>query len=318
LLGASRFEPTPKRRAVAAFGIALVAVALQAHISQLPGLTTDLDPIRLGADLLLHGSDPYTIGPGRAHYWAFPLLYPLPAVLLAIPLVALPQFWARIVFVALSSGTVSYILTRRAWWPLVACASASFLYTVVDVQWAPLLLASWYVPVLGFTIAAKPNVGLAVLAAARSRRAFVVAGAGAAVLVIVAVAVRPTWPVGWWSGATEQHHILPFVVSWLGAPLLLAGVRWRRPEARLLLVLAVLPQNPSIYDALVLFAVPATIREALILATLSWFVEPIRDALHPTAEPASMAHATQIGLLAVMYLPALVMVLRRPNEDEAH
>jgi hypothetical protein len=72
-------------RAAAALGIALVAVVLQARISQLPDLTTDLDPIRLGADLLLHGGDPYSICPGRAHYWAFPLLYPLPVVLLAMP-----------------------------------------------------------------------------------------------------------------------------------------------------------------------------------------------------------------------------------------
>jgi hypothetical protein len=279
----------------------------------MPHFGTDFDPVRLGARLLWRGESPYQIGPGARYYWNFPLLYPMPAVLLAAPLNGLALLAERATFVFVAAATLGYVSTRRQWWPLLAFASASFLHAASFAQWSPLLLAAWYAPALAFVLMAKPNVGGAVLVRAESWRVLAVSAAGCASILALSFIFRPTWFGEWIGSIRGQEHIRPFIVSWLGAPLLLAVLRWRRPEARLLLALAVLPQNPTIYDALLLFAVADTPREALVLATLSWFVEPLVVALHPGASFASGAHAWAVALLTLMYLPALVMVLRRPN-----
>jgi hypothetical protein len=295
--------------------IALLAGAYVVRLAAaMPHYGTDFDPIRFGARLLVHGENPYTIGPDQPHYWNFPLLYPLPAVLLVVPFVALPVVAARAAFVGLTSGLLAFVATRRSWWPLLVFASASWWSAIGLAQWSPLLLAAWYVPALGFAATAKPNVGAAIVAGARNRRSLFLAAVGAVAVVAVSFVVRPSW-LGEWLGAIHaQPHIRPLVSVWLGAPLLLAVLRWRRPEARLLLWLAVVPANPGIYDALLLFAIPATAREALVLATLSWFAEPLRYAVHSANSFEGGAHAWALAMLPLMYLPALAMVLMRPNE----
>ena len=301
-------------RIAVAVGIGTIAALYQLRLSTLmPHFGTDFDPIRLGARLLWRGESPYQIGPGARYYWNFPLLYPMPAVLLAAPLNGLGLLAERATFVFVAAATLAYVSTRRQWWPLLAFASASFLHAASFAQWSPLLLAAWYAPALGFVLMAKPNVGGTVLAGAESRKALAVSVAGCAIILAASFVARPTWFGEWLDSIRGQEHIRPFILSWLGAPLLLAALRWRRPEARLLLALAVFPQNPTIYDALLLFAVADTPREALVLATLSWFVEPLHDAFHPGDTFAGWAHAWATALLPLMYLPALVMVLRRPN-----
>ena len=307
-----------RRRTWARIAVAIVIGAIaafyQLRLSLLmPHFGTDFDPIRLGARLLWRGESPYQIGPGARFYWNFPLLYPMPAVLLAALLNGVGLVAERATFVFVAAATLAYVCTLREWWPLLAFASASFLHAASFAQWSPLLLAAWYAPALGFVLMAKPNVGAAVLAAAESRKVRAVLVVSCAIILAASFVVRPTWLGEWLDSIPGQEHIRPFILSWLGAPLLLAGLRWRRPEARLLLALAVIPQNPTIYDALLLFTVADTPREALVLATLSWFVEPLHDAIHPGVTFANWAHAWAMSLLPLMYLPALVMVLRRPN-----
>ena len=306
------------RRAWARIGVAVaigtIAASYQLRLSLLmPHFGTDFDPIRLGARLLWRGESPYQIGPGARYSWNFPLLYPMPAVLVAAFLNGVDLAAERAIFVFVAASTLAYVCTRRQWWPLLAFASASFLHAASFAQWSPLLLAAWYAPAFGFVLMAKPNIGGAILSGAQSRKALAVSVAGCAIILAASFVARPTWFGEWLDSIRGQEHIRPFILSWLGAPLLLAALRWRRPEARLLLALAVIPQNPTIYDALLLFAVADTPPQAVVLATLSWFVEPLHDAFHPGATFVSWAHAWALSLLPLMYLPALVMVLRRPN-----
>lgn len=300
-------KPARAARAAAATVIALVAVAYQLRLSTVQGdFGTDFDPIRLGARLLLHGQSPYQIGPSGRYVWPFPLLYPLPAVLLGVPFVALPLVAARCAFVGISAFTLAYVSTARAWWPLVATASASWWYAIGVAQWSPLLLAAWYVPAIGLVLAAKPNVGASVLAGRPTRAAFV----GCLAVAALSFTVRPTW-FGEWLGAIRgQPHIQPMIATWLGLPLLLAVLRWRQPEARLLLALSIVPINPAFYDGLLLFAIPQTVREALALATLSWFVEPVTAHFAGSADYVTRTHVAAIAMTALMFLPCLAMLFR--------
>ena len=96
--------------------------------------------------------------------------------------------------------------------------------------------------------------------------------------------------------------------------MLLGLLRWRRPEGRLLALLAVIPQTPGLYDTLLLFAIPATLNEACVLALLShaarWVLLP--TAAYPVFQ--EVADETAVVSIMLVYLPALIMLLRRPNE----
>ena len=52
--------------------------------------------------------------------------------------------------------------------------------------------------------------------------------------------------------------------------MLLAILRWRRPEARLLIALACVPQSMLLYETVPLFLVPRTFRESALLVALSY------------------------------------------------
>jgi hypothetical protein len=260
------------------------------------------------------GKNPYEmIGPTRTVFWNFRLLYPAPALVIAYPFTIMPLVPARALFVGLTSGALAFVLTRRSWSPLAVFTSASWWFAVGIAQWSPLMLAATMVPSLGFVIAAKPNIGLAVLASAPTRRAVIIASACALAATLLAFALWPRWLPSWLDAIGDTPHVRPIVTMPGGFLLLLAAVKWRRPEARLLLTLALVPMNPGLYEGVLLFAVPRSFVEGLVLALLSWCVDPL--SVVPTGSSAvEFFGAIGRAMFLCMYLPALVMVLRRPNE----
>jgi hypothetical protein len=100
-----------------------------------------------------------------------------------------------------------------------------------------------------------------------------------------------------------------------GLPAVLAVLRWRRPEARLLLVLSCVRQNGFLYDQLPLLLIPQSPLEALALSAIS-HASHIVALWHPPADGSVLALSAQQFpfTVAAMYLPCLVMILARPNE----
>jgi len=305
-----------KRRLAFAVLIASLGAAYVVRLAiVMPYYGTDFDPVRFAARLVLHGENPYPlIGPGRPVFWNFRLLYPLPAALVAMPFLAIPIIAARALFVALTSGILAFVLTRKAWAFALVFLSASWWFAVGVAQWSPGLLAATSLPWLGFLVAAKPNIGLAVVAGASSRRAFIVLTSTALAITVLSFIVMPGWFASWRDATRDTPHIRPLAATFVGPLLLLAALRWRRPEARLLLTLAVVPMNPGLYEGVLLFAVPASAIEATVLALGSWFVDPISQSRFVTATGFG---AIGQAMLVCMYLPALLFVLRRPNEGPA-
>jgi hypothetical protein len=107
-------------------------------------------------------------------------------------------------------------------------------------------------------------------------------------------------------------------VTIVGGPLLLlALLKWRRPEARLLVALSIAPQLLLFYDQLLLWLVPKTWRESLLLTVLSWialFIGNKGFGANPSTREVVSAYATPILLL--LFLPSLAMVMRRPNTGD--
>jgi hypothetical protein len=140
---------------------------------------------------------------------------------------------------------------------------------------------------------------------------------GGLALLAISLAVSPTWPVRWAESVRASVHVSP-IRSPGGVILLLALIRWRRPEARLLAVLACVPQIIGLYDTLPLFLIPRTRWQGYALAGLSYIAAFGQVAAAPRL-PGMTLEATLAArwpfIFFCLYLPALVMVLLpRPVE----
>ena len=310
---------------LARLGVALFAAAAcggyRWFVSTAQYSGNDFAAVWAGARAIVAGQNPYdVVGPGRAFQSHWPLAYPGPALLLGLPFAPLPEMVAAALFAALGAGLFAYALTAprdgepARWWPLVALLSASMWAAVQLAQWSPLLTAAALLPGLGWLVVAKPNIGLALFAANPRRSAAI----GAVAITLVSLALLPTWPATWLVNTHALRHMrVPVTILPFGPLLLLALLRWRRPEARLLAVLACVPTTGVVYDTLPLFLVPQSAAEGVALALATHVAQAwigVQDD-YPTFGAWTAASASR--LVPLVYLPALVMVLRRPNETGA-
>jgi hypothetical protein len=278
----------------------------------------DLDQVWYAVHALFAGRNPYAeIGPGLAFDWPAYFYYPLTAALAITPIAPLPRPAAAGLFAALASAAFVWAATRRSLAPAVVITSASAAVAAEAVQWSPLLGAAVGAPWLGVFLSAKPTIGLAVFVARPTR----IAIAGSAVLILVALLLEPTWPIEWLRAVRHTSLLTPGGTPYLapiatpgGAFAVLALLRWRRPEARLVFALACVPQTPLLYETVPLFLVPSTITEGGALWLGSWLVALWVSLAGPFSAdlPRFVASGKAIGWL--LYLPCVVMLLRRPNE----
>ncbi len=272
---------------------------------------SDFDQLWYAARAFRSGGNPYdAVGPGKVFEWPYPLFYPLPAVLVAAPFSFLDLTWASVVFTAVSSALLLFVLGRDAPYRLAAAASFSFFFAAAVSQWSPLLIVSALVPAAGFILVAKPTIGLA-LWLYRPRWQSALLGAG---FILFSLALRPTWPVEWLDTLSAGQHI-GAPIAHLGGPIvLLALLRWRRPEARLLVALACVPHTMLLYEVLPLFLVPSSWRQAGALAGLTWVAQAVDLWLGPYPTLVEQTRTAATVAILFCYFPCLVMILKRPNE----
>jgi hypothetical protein len=292
--------------------IGAVAARIALIESEVRPRPSDFGQVWAAARFLLEGINPYeAIGPQGLFRFAFPFLYPLTAAVAALPLAPLPANVADAVFMAFGSAALAWALTRETTRnpQLLVFASVAFLATLGNAQWSPLITAAGLLPVLGFLLACKPTLGLAFLAAYPSWRSIVAAG----LFTVITIAIWPWWPAAWQQVLTVQSHPPP-VTLWGGPLVLLALLKWRRPEARLLLGLACVPHTVALYEVIPLFLVVQTWTEGVILALLTpivWYLQEFTGGPYPTFEAWYLAGSH--WQLLFIYFPCLLMVLRRPN-----
>lgn len=282
-----------------------------------PDAVPDFDQVWFAATALLDGRNPYSlVGPGLEFNWPWPLYYPLTAPLSILPLGFLSLEVARVVFVALPATVLAFQLSRCGWDRLIFFLSGAFLSCVKTAQWGPWIACSLFLPWLGFFMVSKPNVGLGAFAGARSMRDWNTTGLTALALVGISVAVQPGWPSTWLQSVETAPHFRSLVSLPGGFLLLLAALRWRQWEARLLLMLALVPQTPGPHAALLLMLLPRTRRGLLILAILSY--APLFLTTLPS-NPTFAQFTYYIGrtTLWFVFLPALALVMQQPNVGPA-
>ncbi|HEU4523810.1 MAG TPA: hypothetical protein VFR62_02255 [Gemmatimonadales bacterium] len=266
-----------------------------------PASTSDFEPLWVAARALRAGQDPYDVVPTMGT--RYPLYYPLPAVLLSWPLGLLSFSWARVLWAALGAAVFVLAALRYQRGLLPALLSASFLNAVIQGQWSPLLTAAAVLPALSWIWAAKPSVGAALFAAYPNRRAVL----GGLVLVGLTLAVFPVWPMRWLEALRETNHVAPIARPG-GVLLLLAILRWRLPEGRLLAGMACVPQTIGLYEALPLFLIPRSRWQGYLLAGLS-YVAAFAQVLVVPRQPGVSWEATNAErwpfAFCFLYLPAL-------------
>lgn len=313
---------SPRNSAAAALLVAaIVAVWLSYYWAHVPAsYHSDAAQLWAGARALVNGRDPYSVvGVGREFNWPFPLLYPLPAVMLFVPLALLSEHAAAIVWATIGAAAFTFALLQRKAGPLaalIALLSAPLHEALQVAQWSPLVSGAAAIPALAALIVAKPNLTAAVVAGQRPnqlRNACLVA----ATLLLVSFVAEPTWPAHWLRGLPTATHIKPPLFRPAGFLVLLCALKWRRADARLVLVFSVLSQSPFLHETVPLLLIPANALEQLILAVTSW-----GGVLWWNAQNLHLlgyAHWADLAGDASLFcciLPCVVMILGRPNQWE--
>jgi hypothetical protein len=279
----------------------------------------DFGQVWFAARSILHGINPYPlVGPGLTYEWPWPLLYPIPAAIVAVPFVPFSLPWASVAFMAVGGACFGWALMEYGYGPLFGFFGAPLHYAAEVGQWSPLFAAAVIVAPLQMLLLAKPTIGAAMFAA---RPTWWAAG-GTLILALLAFVIQPTWVQDWihavrsnnaaWSPYRPYQIPVTMAGGWLA---ILCLLRWRRPEARLVAALACVPQTPILYEAVPLFLVPRTFWQAATLVALSYGQHEVAQWLMP--EPRIQGEYMILSgrlIVLLLYIPATAMVVGRPNE----
>jgi hypothetical protein len=262
---------------------------------------------------VLAGDNPYGVIKDTGPYpFSSGYYYPLPAAVVALPVAWMSAAMAHVTSVAIWSFVLVFAVTHDGWYRLPMFLSAGFFWAVVSGQIAPLLTAGCLLPAFQVFAFAKPNVGLAIFAYRPSWWTII----GGVVGSVIAFIFLPTW-ISDWRGALRDDpgvHLIPLVAPG-GFLLLLALLRWRRPDARMLLGLSCVPQSLAFYDALPLLIMARTFRQSLVLAMCTQVANLFATkAMTSNLDPPALFRAIAPFAGWGCYIPALAFVLTRRNE----
>lgn len=255
---------------------------------------------------LIGGVDPYRFPSGPDT-----VPYPLPAALVALPFSFLSDPLSSGVFMGLSSGLLAWlVLASRRSWMLGIFLSWPFVYSVFFAQWTPLIACLWFLPALMPLILVKPQIALPMILTGKLDWRGVVL---TAILLVLSLVIYPTWPWVWIGKISGYRGIVPPLFALpLGPVLLAALLRWRDRRAWLLVLMALMPQR-VVYDQLPLLLVASNWRELAFLVPLSWLTMP---ALLYFGGWKFLPGGWPTWILATLYLPALLVVLRSKVEEK--
>jgi hypothetical protein len=270
----------------------------------------------LGGRALISGQDPYAVVlPGGVFHLDAPFVYPLTTAMIAVPFALwLSPAWAAVVFVGVGASLLAWGISRDGFGLLPIFGSAPFYSACVSGQISPLLTAGALIPALAWLAPAKPNIGLATVAFRPSKWSV----AGSVLFIVASLLINPHWPSEWLAALHTRSQAdygkgIPILLE--GGPLLLlALMRWRRPEARLLLVMACVPQTLMFYDQLPLWLIARTRLQSASLGVISLIGLVLANVglpRNPTHAQVAVAYWPMV--FATCYLPVLAMVMREPN-----
>ena len=229
--------------------------------------TSDLLHFWFATRTFLGGGDPYTVPlPVQLNPGLDPALYPLPTYLLFAPFAGLPLALAGGAFMAFGAGLAAWGVSGTGMVRAPIFLSAPFLLSLSLGQWSPLLVGAMLVPWASWLLVAKPNMGLAAWIARPDWKTAV----AVCVIVAASVTITPDWPASWIANVGNREEKFIPLLRPGGFLLVLSVLAWRRPEGRLLMAMSLMPQALFFYYQLLLWLVPRTFRQSLILSVCSF------------------------------------------------
>ena len=289
-------------------GVFTFALVWQGHSP--PAAIADFDYFWTAGRAVLNGVDPYgavreAVQQGTLRW---PLYYPATAAIIMAPFGALPNRFAVSIFTALGMAFLAWSLERGPVFRRWMLVSAPALQNLLLGQWSPWLTAAVGLPWLGVVWAAKPTLGVALFVAWPSRWSLF----GGLSVLVLSLLLLPHWPADWLSALRSTPQYLAPVQRPGGVLLLLAFLRWRRPEARLLGTLALVPHTAGLYESLPLLLIPQSAGRFAVLMLLEYFAAFLAYTVVSPGNLGGMMDAGWGYLLMLIYLPCLWMVLKEP------
>jgi hypothetical protein len=140
---------------------------------------------------------------------------------------------------------------------------------------------------------------------------------GGVLLAATGFWLLPGWVGYWIANMRSTSHLVIPITRPGGFLVLLAALRWRRPEARLLLALALFPQTGSWYESLPVLLVAESRRECQLLSMISsiGFIASAHLVAVQSAPQVNRDVAT--FMIWFVYLPATAIVLARDDSSHA-
>ena len=303
-----------------AWSLALAAlVACIAGFIAAPGtnpgaaISTDIDQLWYAARALISGGNPYdSIGPGTPVEFTYRLMYPLPAVLVAVPFAWFPIEALRATVAASSAGLLTYCIARTDPRGLVILLSRSFYVNVTLVSWTPLLMLMWWWPRASALLAIKPTVGLAMLAGVRKYRQALPGLLIAAAVTVFCFVIHPTWLSDWLQATQSGPTTRPWILTPWAFLVLLALVYPERWQSRFLVAFMLVPQTPHTIAGLPLILLPSTFVARLLIAVLTYLpgLLIVREPFGSRLDSLDTMHSMLATIvLWTVIIPTLAFVL---------
>ena len=268
------------------------------------------------ARALMDGHSPYAvIKPVGPYPFDVGFNYPMTMAMFMVPFAKLSPALGAAIVMGIGTLLLAFGITREGFGRLAVFGSVPFFVCLESGQVAPLVAAAALIPAVSWLSSMKPNIGLASVAYNPEFKVIVLN----IIVLVVSVVMFPHWPAEWLDmirHRTPGNYGSPLMIPG-GFILLFALIRWKRPEARLLAVMSLVPQSLLFTDQLMLWLVPKTRNESMILSILSFPAMLIGAGLVGAhANVAAYTRSMGPPILAFLYLPCLIMVLRRPNEGQ--
>jgi hypothetical protein len=247
------------------------------------------------------GKDPYL--PYKLNLDPLAVPYPFTAILLATPLVWLPDQIAAGIFLGFGSSILAwFILKNEENWRFLLFFSWPFVNNLFFIQWAPYIASMFFTPFLPLFVLIKPQLALPfVITQKPNLKGLLLAG----ILLLVSLVFYPSWPMDWLKTIHNFIGFPPLFILPLGPLILLALIRYRDKRAWLLVLLAAMPQR-MVYDQLGVLLVAENRKQQLFLVICSWISFPVLLYYHGWE---NVPWGWQTWILIESFIPALIVVL---------
>jgi hypothetical protein len=258
------------------------------------------------ARALVAGQDPYGIGcltfRPDGTVWS---TNPLTTVIAMMPFLPFSVPLATALIFGLSSTLLAWgLLADGDPFKLILFLSLPFRHAYYYGQWSPLIVGLALSPGLLALFPIKPHIGIPAFLTRLTRMRLI----GALVFVGLSLAIMPAWPWRWLALTTAYDGYIP-LLTFPGCFTIVALLLWREPDARYLLLCAIVPQR-GVYDALIPSASLRT-RTELLLWTVSGYVI-MTIGWDYTQLPGDWT------VVMATYLPTTVMLFMRKYQKQPY